>query len=825
MKKTRTSDGLSEMKLPQAGAEPSSIPVDASEAQEPSKTNATQEMNLIEELEEKKTDDAPGPAKAILKFAPPVQKGEDRSAMIDGQGSTVSNEMRNKANAEENQPFTEAPSERLCAAPPPPTSLLPQISSGRRQRNRRSRHTDNVSKSEQFAASANASSSTLPPVELSLEIAANDSPANDPGDILAASASSITTTTRATSNKAQQFAGNGSYSTSLSLAPLVDTNGIALPPTVATSSPGSKGNNNAVTSGSTPSPGRNAVGAFQTRGRALGDVPQWGVTSQEVRESQKSPPPDPELATLEAELVIEETEQKETTEPMEIEPSVLAQAEKIDPRKQKYYIGGFVLLVAAIGVLLGVFLSTSNPEATSQVVGGIPTDRDAPLAFVPETICFDRMPGEGRSKLCSNKDTMPQGGGVGNFVAQAHWSVFSNADMVIHNAGAFRSDIAQGNFTGGDCEVLVPFNNELKVVDMRGTEIKLVLEQALDFIYSDPNDLQSGAYPYAAGLKFSVDLSADFGARVGNMQVQDRATNVWSSIEEYVMYTVVTNSYLAEGGDNYVLFSKIPSLTGTDVFMQESLREYAWQQMILEDPPLDVYSTVSFVPRPNVVPDDPDAILATVPETICYDRLPGEGRSKYCDQNATKERGSGVQNLVAQASWIPEADIVILNAGSVWVDIVEGNFTVADAEEVVPFNNELLLLNMTGSEIKLVLEEALESIYSDPEDTRTGSYPYAAGMRFSVNMSEILGNRLSDLQVKDRKMGTWSTMELNGTYTVSANDYIVWSSENWSTFQTISNISSTGLYATDVMMQYAWDEKVLLAPSLDDYSTISFTPR
>ena len=616
-------------------------------------------------------------------------------------------------------------------------------------------------------------------------------------------------------SKAQQFniaANVRSTPTPLSLAPPVNEEGDALASngTVISSSacPRSKGGD--LVSGAASIPMESSVGAYQSHARPLGDLPTWGHNKGQEQQQQE--------VTVEAHLV---EEQRIT--PLEIESSVLAEAEAIDTSKRYYYAAGFTTLLVAFAVLLAVLLS-SNEDGNA----GVPTERDTVLATVPHTICFDRMPGEGHSKYCSQDDTFPNGGGVGNLVAQAHLSMIPHADMVIHNAGTFRSDIVGGNFTGGDCEDVIPFNNQLMIVDLRGIEVQLVLEQGLENIYADPNHLKSGSYPYAAGLKFAVDFSGDFGKRVSYLQVQDRVTGVWGPLEEYGMYTVVTSSFLADGGDNYVLFSKIPTMTATNLFTQDSLREFAWNQKVLEDPPPDKYSTISFIPRPNYVPDDPDAIIASAPETICFDRMPGEGRSKVCGKNATKEQGSGVQNLVSQAMlyfFSDTADLVVMNAGSVMADIKKGNVTVADAEKVVPFNNELLLLNMTGSEIKLALEQALEYIFSDPTNSHTGAYPYAAGMKYSVNMSATFQNRLSDVQVQSRGEGNWNALDLGFVYRVLANEYIAGGGNNYLAFTAVSNVTATGLRADDAFLQYAWEQKVLRAPSLDDFSTISFIPR
>ena len=99
----------------------------------------------------------------------------------------------------------------------------------------------------------------------------------------------------------------------------------------------------------------------------------------------------------------------------------------------------------------------------------------------------------------------------------------------------------------------------------------------------------SGAYPYAYGLRYDVDLPS---FTVSNVEVNPRVEGTWEAIDEAATYTVVTNSFLARGGDGY--------FTAEDLDKVDTFKEYA-QAFVdfveevgsVEDVPLDVYSTKS----------------------------------------------------------------------------------------------------------------------------------------------------------------------------------------------------------------------------------------
>lgn len=99
---------------------------------------------------------------------------------------------------------------------------------------------------------------------------------------------------------------------------------------------------------------------------------------------------------------------------------------------------------------------------------------------------------------------------------------------------------------------------------------------------------------------------------------------------------------------------------------------------------------------------------------------------------------SGACDLVAQGfllNPLSSADISIQNRGGCRSNIEEGNFTVEDAYELLLFSNTMVNLKMTGTQIKNVLEDAID-FYLDPTGS-WGAYPRASGLRFGERISCI----------------------------------------------------------------------------------------
>ncbi len=220
-------------------------------------------------------------------------------------------------------------------------------------------------------------------------------------------------------------------------------------------------------------------------------------------------------------------------------------------------------------------------------------------------------------------------------------------------------------------------------------------------------------------------------------------------------------------------------------------------------------------------------VIGTVTEDLCLERIPGQGRSQICDVADTATNGGDIQQLVAEAfrSRSFESDIAIQNAGGVRIDIPAGDLTIADAYTLLPFANTIVNLEMTGAELKQVLEEA--AAFAIDPDGSTGAYPYAAGLRWDMDLTAADGSRLSNLEVKGPDADAWTPLDLEATYTVATNDFIAGGRDGYLTFGTISDegrVVDTFLDYAKTFIDYVEDDAAGTIGKLpiDEYSTQNF---
>jgi 2',3'-cyclic-nucleotide 2'-phosphodiesterase (5'-nucleotidase family) len=138
---------------------------------------------------------------------------------------------------------------------------------------------------------------------------------------------------------------------------------------------------------------------------------------------------------------------------------------------------------------------------------------------------------------------------VGNVICDAMREAVS-ADIAFQNSGGIRTDIQKGPITMELVYTLLPFDNVLVTMDLTGKQILQLLEQSAT--------LEKGILQQS-GLKVKYDMTKPVGKRVVEVFVGDKP------LELDKVYKVVTNDFLAAGGDNFVTFKEGKNLVYGDM--------------------------------------------------------------------------------------------------------------------------------------------------------------------------------------------------------------------------------------------------------------------
>lgn len=235
--------------------------------------------------------------------------------------------------------------------------------------------------------------------------------------------------------------------------------------------------------------------------------------------------------------------------------------------------------------------------------------------------------------------------------------------------------------------------------------------------------------------------------------------------------------------------------------------------------------------------------VAMVPQELCSRRVPGGvGTMNYGQSSAAcnaegsvSVRGGDIQQLVAQA-YLEEAnrhyggaDITLQSGGGVRIAL-QGQTTAAQVIQVLPFGNKLFRLDITGTEVKSMLEDGLEAVYG--ASGTTGPYPYTGGLRFDVNAAAAAGQRVSGVEVYDNATQLWKPLETARTYKLFVLSFNATGGDGYKTLASVPDARrlDIGVLDSDVFFNYIERQPVDAVSGLpllsrlptDLYSTRSF---
>jgi 2',3'-cyclic-nucleotide 2'-phosphodiesterase (5'-nucleotidase family) len=153
------------------------------------------------------------------------------------------------------------------------------------------------------------------------------------------------------------------------------------------------------------------------------------------------------------------------------------------------------------------------------------------------------------------------------------------ADRVVAltNGGGIREDIKTGDVTKKDVNTVLPFGNTVKVVYVTGAELLEALE-------ASTRSFPMGGFPQVAGIKFTIDDAKAYnegaqypGSTYYAPKTIERVTidNInGKAFDAKATYAVITNDFLADGGDTYYAFAAASAKFDTSIPMDEVVMDY-----------------------------------------------------------------------------------------------------------------------------------------------------------------------------------------------------------------------------------------------------------
>ena len=237
-----------------------------------------------------------------------------------------------------------------------------------------------------------------------------------------------------------------------------------------------------------------------------------------------------------------------------------------DSFKRKDAAGAWQTLSAADATVLKANLAANQPrvkvvtpDATANAGLKVYSDqvnaeKAKTIGTATESLCLVRAPGESTNRSagvagCESANALARGSDAAQVVAEAFLSASKRAQFALQNAGGVRIAVPAGTLSMNTAFTILPFTNVLVEMDLKGSEVLGALEDGLANHLD--NGQSNGSHPYAAGLRWDLDMSKAKGQRFSNVQVRNRSTGAWTALDPSATYVMVTNDFIAAGQDGY----------------------------------------------------------------------------------------------------------------------------------------------------------------------------------------------------------------------------------------------------------------------------------
>jgi len=128
---------------------------------------------------------------------------------------------------------------------------------------------------------------------------------------------------------------------------------------------------------------------------------------------------------------------------------------------------------------------------------------------------------------------------IGNLLTDSFRDYYG-ANIAILNGGGIRADAAAGPFTVKNAQAIIPFGNQICLIEMSGKKILQILEHG-----SAAVEEKAGRFLQISGAKYRYDWIAEAGNRIVGVTIGNE------KLDENKMYTVALPDYILEGGDGF----------------------------------------------------------------------------------------------------------------------------------------------------------------------------------------------------------------------------------------------------------------------------------
>lgn len=204
----------------------------------------------------------------------------------------------------------------------------------------------------------------------------------------------------------------------------------------------------------------------------------------------------------------------------------------------------------------------------------------------------------------------------------------------------------------------------------------------------------------------------------------------------------------------------------------------------------------------RIVAEDPIVAAALAPYTIQLEQFRKDSVAVAAnDLTVGLNSGPGPLGADSMLAAVPRAQLAILNYGGVRKGFAAGTISVGDLLEVMPFGNILVLVDLSGAELKQALEEDIDFLIAKFGKEQK-VMPYLAGASMTVSLSAAKGSRIVSLSIKDAH-GTYQPVQPGTVYRTVTNAFVAGGGDGFTSIKKASGFrTDTGIIDSDAFREY-----------------------
>ncbi len=157
-------------------------------------------------------------------------------------------------------------------------------------------------------------------------------------------------------------------------------------------------------------------------------------------------------------------------------------------------------------------------------------------------------------------------------------------------------------------------------------------------------------------------------------------------------------------------------------------------------------------------------------DTVLDERIGSAGVDLDGENVRLRETNLGdlLADIMREASG---ADTAIINGGGIRTSIRKGDIRMKDVYSVLPFDNYIVAVKLTGRQIQEALEHGVSAV-----ENGEGRFPQVSGLRFSYDPSAPAGKRVNGVFVGGEPL------KADREYTVATNDFLAAGGDGYKAF-------------------------------------------